>query len=129
VCLATEGVVFRFQLVIVPSGSAWPQASAQSRPSVLQWGVDASLKEVVGITERVHLWFSVDFFNVLNHANNSNPIGGDGVLSTGTSGSGARTTQLTPRLIWQKLLLKDVARSSIRAAHHRSFPCESSFSR
>jgi hypothetical protein len=39
-------------------------------------------------------------FNVTNHPNNPNSVGGDGVLSTRNSGSGARTTQITLRLQW-----------------------------
>ena len=67
---------------------------------VQQWGLDASLFKFVNLTEAVVLRFNIDIFNVLNHPNNPNSIGGDGVLSTRNSGSGARTTQLTLRLQW-----------------------------
>ena len=72
----------------------------QFLPGVLQWGMDASLFKFVNITERVVLRFNIDMFNVFNHPNNPNSIGGDGILATRNSGSGARTTQLTLRLQW-----------------------------
>jgi hypothetical protein len=72
----------------------------QFLPGIRQWGLDASLFKFVNLTERVVLRVNVDMFNVLNHPNNPNSIGGDGILSTRNSGSGARTTQLTLRLQW-----------------------------
>jgi hypothetical protein len=72
----------------------------QYLPSVRQWGLDASLFKRMAITERVSLRFNADFFNVLNHPGNPNSVGSNGVLSTRSSGSGARQVQLTLRLIW-----------------------------
>jgi hypothetical protein len=72
----------------------------RSELRVLQWGIDASLFKIIPITERVMLRFAVDSFNALNHPNNPNSIGGDGILSTRTSGSAARQTQLSLRLSW-----------------------------
>jgi hypothetical protein len=72
----------------------------QYLPGVLQWGMDASLFKFVNLTERIVLRFNIDMFNVFNHPNNPNSIGGDGILATRNSGSGARTTQLTLRLQW-----------------------------
>jgi len=72
----------------------------QYLPGVLQWGMDASLFKFVNLTERVVLRFNIDMFNIFNHPNNQNSIGGDGMLSVRNSGSGARTTQLSLRLQW-----------------------------
>jgi hypothetical protein len=72
----------------------------QYLPSVLQWGLDASLFKVIPVTERAQLRFNADFFNVLNHPGNPNSVGGDGVLNTRSSGQGARTLQLSLRLSW-----------------------------
>ena len=72
----------------------------QYMPGVRQWFQDASLFKFANITERFSLRLNVDFFNVFNNPNNPNSIGGDGVLSTRNSGSGARVTQLGVRLIW-----------------------------
>ncbi|MEK7406113.1 MAG: TonB-dependent receptor [Acidobacteriota bacterium] len=72
----------------------------QYLPSVRQWNLDASLFKTVPITERFRLRFNADFFNVLNHPGNPNSVGGDGILSTRSSGSGARELQLTLRLSW-----------------------------
>lgn len=69
-------------------------------PGPRQWGMDASLFKFINITESVVLRFNIDIFNVFNHPNNPNSIGGDGILATRNSGSGARTTQLTLRLQW-----------------------------
>jgi hypothetical protein len=69
-------------------------------PGVRQWFQDASLYKFTPITEQVTLRFNVDFFNVFNNPNNPNSIGGDGVLSTQNSGSGARVMQLGLRLMW-----------------------------
>jgi hypothetical protein len=46
------------------------------------------------------LRFNVDFFNVLNNPNNPIAIGSDGLRTTRNSGSAARVTQLTLRLMW-----------------------------
>jgi hypothetical protein len=70
----------------------------QWKPSVLQWGQDASLFKVVAITERVNVRVNADFFNVLNHPGNPNSVGGDGMLSTRSSGSSPRTLQLSLRV-------------------------------
>jgi hypothetical protein len=72
----------------------------QYMPGVRQWFQDASLFKFTRLTENVTLRFNVDFFNVFNNPNDPNSIGGDGVLSTRNSGSGARVTQLGLRLIW-----------------------------
>jgi hypothetical protein len=72
----------------------------QYMPGVRQWFSDASLFKSVSITEAVALRFNVDFFNVFNNPNDPNSIGGDGILATRNSGSGARVTQLGLRLIW-----------------------------
>jgi hypothetical protein len=67
---------------------------------VHQWFEDASLFKFFAIKERVTLRFNIDFFNVLNTPNDPTGVGSDGVLGTRTSGSAARVTQLTLRLIW-----------------------------
>jgi hypothetical protein len=72
----------------------------QYLPSVLQWGLDASLFKVFPLTERINLRFNADFFNVLNHPGNPNTIGADGFLNTRSSGQNPRTLQLTLRLTW-----------------------------
>ena len=69
-------------------------------PSVRQWGLDASLFKTIPVTERVNLRFNLDYFNVLNHPNNPTGVSGMGILSTRSSGSGARELQLTLRLTW-----------------------------
>jgi hypothetical protein len=69
-------------------------------PGIRQWGLDASLLKNIALGERFNLRFSVDFFNVLNHPNNPNSVGSNGVLSTNTSGSSPRQTQLGLRLTW-----------------------------
>jgi hypothetical protein len=72
----------------------------QYLPSVLQWGMDASLFKRIAITERCSLRFNADFFNVFNHPGNPSGVGSNGVLSTRSSGQGARQLQLTLRLTW-----------------------------
>ena len=72
----------------------------QYLPGVRQWGLDASLFKTFPITERFNLRFNADFFNILNHPGNPNSIGGNGVLSTQSSGQSARELQLTLRLSW-----------------------------
>jgi hypothetical protein len=69
-------------------------------PGVRQWSLDASLFKFTSLTERVRLRFNVDFFNVLNNPNNPTGIDGDGIQSVRNSGSAARVTQLTLRLMW-----------------------------
>ncbi|MEK7403659.1 MAG: carboxypeptidase regulatory-like domain-containing protein [Acidobacteriota bacterium] len=69
-------------------------------PSTRQWGLDASLFKRIPITERVNFRINLDAFNVLNHPGNPSGAGGDGILSTRSSGSGARELQLTLRLSW-----------------------------
>lgn len=72
----------------------------QFLPSVRQWGMDASLFKRVAITERVFVRFNMDVFNVFNHPNNPSGVGGDGILGTRNSGSGARQVQFTLRVTW-----------------------------
>jgi len=72
----------------------------QYLPGVRQWSLDASLFKTLRVTERFNVRFNADFFNVFNHPGNTNSIASDGVLSTRSSGTGARELQLTLRLIW-----------------------------
>jgi hypothetical protein len=74
----------------------------QYMPSILQWGLDASLFKVIPITERVRMRLNVDFFNVLNHPGNPNMATTvtTGMLATRTSGNLPRTLQLTLRVSW-----------------------------
>jgi hypothetical protein len=72
----------------------------QYLPSIIQWNLDASLFKNVPIHESVNLRFAVDFFNVFNHPNNPNTVGGDGMLSTRASGLPARVLQLGLRVNW-----------------------------
>lgn len=65
-----------------------------------QWNLDASLFKNIPIRESVKFRIAADFFNVFNHPNNLNTIGGDGVLSTRASGLPARVLQLSMRLDW-----------------------------
>jgi hypothetical protein len=67
---------------------------------IRQWFLDASLFKFTNLTEKVTLRFNVDFFNVLNNPNNPTGIASDGIQSTRNSGSAARVTQLTVRLMW-----------------------------
>jgi hypothetical protein len=67
---------------------------------VLQWNVDASLMKSFAITEDVKLRFGADFFNVFNHPNNPNTVGGDGFLNCRASGTNPRVLQLSLRLDW-----------------------------
>jgi hypothetical protein len=69
-------------------------------PSVLQWGLDASLFKTVAIRERLRMRFNADFFNVLNHPGNPSAVADTGILSTQASGQPARQLQLTLRLTW-----------------------------
>ncbi len=72
----------------------------QYLPGPRQWFQDASLFKFLNFGERITLRFNVDFFNVFNNPNNPTAVGGDGVLSTRNSGSGARVMQLGARLSW-----------------------------
>ena len=72
----------------------------QFLPGVRQWGLDASLVKNIKFAERLNIRFNADFFNVLNAPGNPNSIGGNGILDTRTSGSGARTLQLGARISW-----------------------------
>jgi hypothetical protein len=72
----------------------------QYLPSVLQWGLDASVFKMVAISESVNLRLNADFFNVLNHPGNPNSVGADGFLNTRSSGQSPRTLQLSLRLNW-----------------------------
>jgi len=84
--------------------------TGQLIPGVNRWNQDASLFKFVNLSERVTLRFNVDFFNVFNHPNNPTlgfgecceitSTGSDGILPTRNSGSSARVTQLTVRLMW-----------------------------
>jgi len=70
----------------------------QWRPSVLQWGQDASLFKTISIKENVRLRINADFFNVFNHPGNPNNVGSDGMETTRSSGNSPRTLQLSMRL-------------------------------
>ena len=72
----------------------------QFLPSVRQWRVDASLFKMIPVTERAVLRFNADFFNVFNMPGNPNSVGGNGMLSTQSSGQIPRTLQLSLRLSW-----------------------------
>ena len=72
----------------------------QYLPGVGIWGLDASIFKTLALTEQVRLRFNADFFNVLNRPGNPNSIGGNGIVSTFTSGQSARELQLTLRLTW-----------------------------
>jgi hypothetical protein len=72
----------------------------QYLPSVLQWGLDASLFKTVMISENVRVRLNADFFNVLNVPGNPNTVGTTGMLATRNSGNSPRTLQLTLRLTW-----------------------------
>ena len=85
------------QVTYAPSPNPWQN---QHLPSVLQWGLDASVFKAIAITERVNLRFNADFFNVFNHPGNPNSVGADGFLNTQSSGQSPRTLQLTLRLLW-----------------------------
>jgi hypothetical protein len=80
-----------------PSLHPWQN---QFLPSVRQWGLDASLFKNIPIRERFNIRFNADFFNVLNHPGNPSSVGGDGMLSTRSSGTSPRTLQLSLRLSW-----------------------------
>lgn len=64
------------------------------------WDVDATIMKNISLTETMRLRFQADFFNVFNHPNNPTSVGGDGILSTRTSGNSARELQLSLRLLW-----------------------------
>ena len=64
-----------------------------------QWFQDVSAFKFWNIGESVKLRFNLDLFNVFNHPNNPTAIADNGILSTRTSGSPARVTQLGLRLI------------------------------
>jgi len=72
----------------------------QRKPSIRQWGLDASLFKNIPINERFKLRLNGDFFNVFNHPNNPNSVGGDGFLNCRSSGSDPRVLQLSLRLEW-----------------------------
>jgi hypothetical protein len=72
----------------------------QYLPSIVQWGLDASIFKTIPITEQFKARINADFFNILNHPGNPNSIGSTGILSTRNSGNGARTLQLTLRVTW-----------------------------
>ena len=71
-------------------------------PSVLQWGLDASLFKTITVNELFNfkIRFNADFFNVLNNPGNLNAVGRTGILATRNSGNAARVLQLTLRLSW-----------------------------
>ncbi len=52
------------------------------------------------VCETVRIRFNADFFNVLNHLNNPNTIGGDGLLNARASGLPARALQRGLQLRW-----------------------------
>jgi len=73
----------------------------QYMPSVLQWGLDASMFKTVPITERLRLRIQGDFFNVLNHPGNPNSVGSEsGVPQRAILREQPRTIQLTLRMTW-----------------------------
>jgi hypothetical protein len=72
----------------------------QYLPSVRQWSLDASLIKNVPIHEALSLRFAADFFNVFNHPDNPNSVGGDGFLNCRLSGQNPRVLQLGLRLNW-----------------------------
>jgi hypothetical protein len=78
-----------------PNLHPWRQ---QFFPSSRQWGLTASLFKSIPIGERLKLRLNADFFNVLNHPGNPSGVASDGILSTRSSGQGARELQLTLRL-------------------------------
>jgi hypothetical protein len=63
------------------------------------WNMDASLFKRVAITERVHMRFNADFFNVFNRPGTPN-AGSNGILSMRSSALTPRQVQLTLRLLW-----------------------------
>jgi hypothetical protein len=69
-------------------------------PSSRAWNLDASLFKNIPIGETFNLRFNADFFNVLNHPGNPSSVSSDGILSTRSSGVGARELQLSLRLYW-----------------------------
>ena len=69
-------------------------------PAPRQWTVDASLFKRFPITERVALRLNIDLFNAFNMPGTPSGVGGDGLVSTRTSGNTARQLQLTLRLNW-----------------------------
>jgi hypothetical protein len=85
------------RLTYAPGTHPWQN---QYFPSVLQWGLDASLFKYVQFRERFNVRFTADFFNVLNHPGNPASVGGNGFLSTRSSGNSPRTLQLSLRLSW-----------------------------
>jgi hypothetical protein len=72
----------------------------QYLPSVLQWNLDATLSKSFSFRERANLRFAADFFNVFNHPDNPNTVGGDGFLNCQASGQSPRVLQLSLRLTW-----------------------------
>lgn len=72
----------------------------QFLPSIRQWNVDASLLKNIRFKESLNLRFGADFFNVFNHPNNPNTVGGDGFLNCRASGTSPRVLQLSLRLDW-----------------------------
>jgi hypothetical protein len=72
----------------------------QLLPGPNQWNVDASLSKTFVIHENLKFRLAADVFNVFNHPNNPNTIGGDGFLNAHNSGLAARILQLGGRLNW-----------------------------
>jgi hypothetical protein len=72
----------------------------QYLPSVRQWNLDASIFKNINIGERFNTRLAADWFNVFNHPNNPNTVGGDGFLNCRSSGLAARVLQLSLRLTW-----------------------------
>ena len=94
---------FALELLRIVQRTTWAGLAPlrqQYLPSIRQWSLDASLFKTVPITEQVRIRFNADFFNVLNHPGNPNSVGSTGMLATRNSGNGARTLQLTLRLLW-----------------------------
>jgi len=96
----TQFVTLKDGTVQRPTWAGLAPLRQQYIPSILQWGLDASLFKTIPITERFRARLNADFFNVLNHPGNPNTLGSTGILSTRNSGQGPRTLQLTLRLTW-----------------------------
>jgi Carboxypeptidase regulatory-like domain len=71
----------------------------QPIPSVIKWGLDASLFKNFKVGEQVNVRVGADFFNVLNHPVNQHSVSG-GILYTRNSDNAARTLQFNARVNW-----------------------------
>jgi hypothetical protein len=64
------------------------------------WNQDASLFKNIGITERVKLRFTADFFNAFNHPVDVAPNGTTGLQDLSVQSNSPRIIQLSLRLTW-----------------------------